>query len=85
MLVVGKIKKQMNLYYSKSHSDEDGYADSAKMMMIFGSKSELIKICDFFNKVKIRLENHQNCHMHFRDSFDSWDKTNDFDIEINLD
>ena len=42
----------MKLYLSKTHSDEDGpYADEGKLGIIYSSKEDIIKLCDFFEKV----------------------------------
>jgi hypothetical protein len=74
----------MKLYLSKSHSDEDGpYADEGKLGMIISNREDLIKLCDFFEKVKDELSKQDNIHMHFRDSFEEWNRENHIDIEVN--
>jgi len=43
----------MKIYLSKTHSDEDGpFADEGKLAIIYSNKNDLIKLCDFFEKVK---------------------------------
>jgi hypothetical protein len=74
----------MKLYFSKSHSDEEGFGEEAKLGMVFASKEEIIKICDFFIQVKSHIKNNDNCHMHLRDNFEGWNKENNFDVEVNL-
>ena len=75
----------MKLYVSKSHSDEEGpYADSGKLGIIYSSKEDIIKLCDFFDKVRNELSDNENLHMHFRDSFDEWNREQHIDIEVNL-
>ncbi|MEP2568327.1 MAG: hypothetical protein ABJI33_01640 [Balneola sp.] len=53
----------MNLYSSKTYSDEEGNADQVKSAMIFGSKDELLKIYDFFDKVKELISTNNLCHI----------------------
>lgn len=74
----------MNLYSSKTYSDEEGNADQVKSAMIFGSKDELLKIYDFFDKVKELISTNNLCHMHLCDDFEKWKKNKDFDLEITL-
>lgn len=74
----------MELYYSRSHADEEGTVDFAKMMLLFGSREELFKICNFFRIVESHLKKHKNCHLHLRDNFKNWGSLKDFDIEVNL-
>jgi hypothetical protein len=76
--------KYMDLYYSKTYSDEDGVADTANSGLIFGSKEELLKICEFFAKVKSHLAKNDNCHMHLCDDFENWEKGKHFDIEVTI-
>jgi hypothetical protein len=86
--VVQHLKKivNMKLYLSKSHSDDDGFfPEQGKSGIIFSSKADVIKLCDFFEKVKNHIENNDKCHMHFRDSFLEWEKEKHIDIEINVD
>jgi len=70
----------MNLYFSNTYSDEDGTAEKAKSGMIYGSKEELLKICEFFEKIKEHLSNNDNCHMHLCDNYKGWKKGVNFDI-----
>jgi hypothetical protein len=74
----------MDLYSSKTYSDEEGAADQVNSMMIFGSKNELLKICEFFEKVKTTIDNSNTCHMHLCDNFSNWSKKERFDLEISL-
>jgi glycosylphosphatidylinositol transamidase (GPIT) subunit GPI8 len=75
----------MKLYLSKTHSDEDGpYADEGKLGIIYSSREDIIKLCDFFEKVRNELTEQENIHMHFRDSFDDWNRENYIDIEVNV-
>ena len=75
----------MKLYLSETHSDEEGSnAREGKLGMIYSSKKDIIKLCDFFAEVRIEVEKYENFHMHFRDSFDDWDKRKHIDIEVNL-
>ena len=50
----------------------------------FGSKDELLKIYDFFDKVKELISTNNLCHMHLCDDFEKWKKNKDFDLEITL-
>jgi hypothetical protein len=76
----------MKLYLSKSHSDDDGFfPDQGKLGIIFSSKDDILKLCDFFEKVKTHIEKSNNCHMYFRDSFPEWKKNEHIDLEINVD
>lgn len=75
----------MNLYFSTTYSDEDGKAEKAKSGMIYASKDELLRICDFFEKVKNHISDNENCHMHLCDNYDGWQKGKNFDLEVNLD
>ena len=77
----------MKIYLSKTHADseEDSYVEEGKHAMIFASKNDILKLCSFFEDVKNHITNHENCHMHFKDSFESWNKEKHFDIEVNLD
>lgn len=75
----------MKLYLSKTHSDEDGpYVDEGKMGIIYSSREDLLKLCDFFEKVRNELSGQENIHMHFRDSFENWNRENHIDIEVNV-
>ena len=75
----------MKIYLSKTHSDEDGpFADEGKLGIIYSSKEDLIKLCDFFEKVKKEISDKDNIHMHFRDSFENWNGKNHIDLEINI-
>ena len=76
---------RMKLYLSKNHSDEDGpYAEEGKLAILYSSKEDVFRLCSFFEKVKNELETNDSIHMHFRDSFDEWNKDNQIDIEINV-
>ena len=78
-------KKDMKLYLSKAHSDEDGpLAEEGKLGIIYSSKEDIVKLCDFFADIKDQLKNSEKIHMHFRDSFNEWDKNKHIDIEINI-
>lgn len=75
----------MKLYLSKSHSDDDGFfPEQGKSGIIFSSKSDIMRLCEFFEQVKKHIEKNDNCHMHFRDSFSDWKKEKHIDIEINV-
>jgi hypothetical protein len=75
----------MKLYLSKNHSDEDGpFAEEGKLGIIYSSKDDILKLCNFFEQVKKRVEKNDDCHMHFRDSFAEWAKNDHIDIEINI-
>jgi len=75
----------MKLYLSNTHSDEEGeIIGEGKLGILFSSKKDLIKLCDFFESVKKELSNHKNIHMHFRDSFKEWSSEDHIDIEINV-
>lgn len=74
----------MNLYFSKSYSDEEGIAESANLAMMFGTKEELMKVCSFFEKVKTHIKKNDSCHMHLCDNYLNWEKEKNFDIEVNL-
>jgi hypothetical protein len=76
----------MNLYLSKTHSDEidENPVEVGKLGILYGSKDEINKLCDFFSEVKEYLRNNDSCHLHFRDSFDEWNRDVHFDIEINV-
>lgn len=74
----------MNLYFSQSYSEEDGTVEKANSGMIYASKDELFKICEFFEKVKKHIESNNNCHMHLRDNYEDWEKNINFDLEVTL-
>ena len=61
----------MKLYLSKTYSDEDGpMATEGKLAILYSSRENLEKLCDFFEKVREELNSKEKIHMHFRDSFD---------------
>jgi len=74
----------MNLYYSNTYSDEDGKAEEIKSAMIYADKEALLKICDFFEKIKRQLNNDKKIHMHLCDHYEGWTKGKDFDLEVNF-
>ena len=75
----------MKLYLSKTHSDEDGpISDEGKLGIVYSSKDDIKKLCDFFQEVQNYISKNDTCHMHFRDSFDDWDKDKHIDFEINI-
>lgn len=75
----------MKVYLSKTHSDEDGaLADEGKLGIIYSSKDDLLKLCDFFEKVRNEISKKDNIHMQFRDSFEEWDRVKHIDLEVNL-
>ena len=75
----------MKLYLSKAHSDEDGpLAKEGKLGIIYSSKEDIVKLCDFFADIKDQLKNSEKIHMHFRDSFNDWNKDKYIDFEINI-
>ena len=48
----------MKLYLSKAHSDEDGpLAKEGKLGIIYSSKEDIIRLCDFFTEVQRQLNN----------------------------
>lgn len=77
----------MNLYLSKTHSDEDDDepVQTGKFGIINGTKNEILKLCGFFKSIEKHLKNNDNCHMHLRDYLDQWNAEKDIDIEINVD
>ena len=75
----------MNLYITKTHSDEEGPdAIEGKRAIIVSSKEDLLLMCDFFEDVKKDLLKYDDIHLHFRDFFDSWDKDKYIDLEVNV-
>lgn len=75
----------MKIYLSKTHSDEDGsFAVEGKLGILYSKREDLIELCNFFEKVKDELSKRKNIHMHFRDSFNEWNRENHIDIEINV-
>lgn len=74
----------MNLYSSNTYSDEDGIVEEVKSATISASKEDLLKICDFFEKVKEHLDVNNNCYMHLCDNYKGWTKGKNFDLEVNL-
>jgi len=75
----------MKLYLSKAHSDENGpLAKEGKLGIIYSSKEDIIRLCDFFAEIQEQLNSSEKIHMHFRDSFKDWDKNKHIDIEVNL-
>jgi len=76
----------MNLYLSKTHSDEEGpNPNEGKLGIIYSSKENVKRLAKFLNEVAEYLNENEYCHMHFRDSFDDWSKTEHIDLEINVD
>lgn len=75
----------MKLYLSETHSDIEGKVlGEGKLGILFSSKEDLKRLCDFFETVKKELSNHENIHMHFRDSFKDWNPETHIDIEVNV-
>jgi hypothetical protein len=75
----------MELYLSKTHSDENGpFAESGKLGIIRCSKENFLQLSNFFQKVSKELETDGNCHMHFRDYLEKWNKKEHIDIQIDI-
>jgi len=75
----------MKIYLSKTHADEDGsFAEEGKLGIVYGSKEEILNLCNFFKKVEKHIKNNDICHMHFRDNCPNWNKEEHVDLEINL-
>ena len=75
----------MKIYLSKEHADENGpLAKEGKLGIIYSSKEDIIRLCDFFAEIKGQINSAERMHLHFRDSFKDWDKNKHIDIEINL-
>jgi hypothetical protein len=75
----------MKLYLSKTHSDEDDddLVTAGKLVMIYGTKQEVLELCDFFKSVEKHLNQNEFCHMHLRDHLTDWNSKENVDIEIN--
>ena len=59
-------KNDMKLYLSKMHSNEDRpFAKEGKSGIICSSREDIIKQCDFFAEIKIRLNSTEVIHLHF--------------------
>jgi hypothetical protein len=75
----------MELYVSKSHSDEnDAKTIVGKYGIIVSSKEDILRLCSFFENIKEHIKKNDTCHMHFRDSFSEWDKDAHIDLAINI-
>lgn len=76
----------MKLYLSETHSDEDGpMAQEGKLCIIEANTSDIQRLAKFFNDVANFVNSHDGpCHMHFRDSFDGWNKSRHIDISVDL-
>jgi hypothetical protein len=73
------------VFLTESFSDEEGpLAYEGKTVYIQGSKEKLLELCQFFQKVANYLESNESCHMHFRDSSESWDKQNYIDVAVDV-
>ena len=75
----------MNLYLSNEHSDEDGDdpVSTGKLAMMYGSKTEILEVCEFFKAVEQYLKENDFCHMHLRDFLKNWNRQM-IDIEVNV-
>ena len=75
----------MNLYLSKTHSDEDDEepVSTGQLAMIHGTKKEILELCDFFKSVEKHLNENEFCHMQLRDHLSGWNRTENVDIEVN--
>ena len=69
LVVMGKCRKKnkdMKLYLLKAHSDEDGpLAKEGKLGIIYSSKEDIIRLCDFFAEIKGKQNSSEEIHMHF--------------------
>lgn len=74
----------MEIYVSNSHAEDGGVAIDGVLGIVYASKEDVIRLCEFFEKVKEHLKDCDKCHMHFRDSFKGWEKGKHFDIEVNV-
>ena len=75
----------MKLFLSQTHSDEEGgIAEEGKLGIIYANKEAIFRLAKFLDEVSTHLNENENCHMHFRDSFPEWDKENFIDLEINV-
>lgn len=75
----------MNLYLSKKHSDEDDDepVSTGKLAMIYGTKQEILELCEFFTSVEKHLNENDYSHLHFRDHLANWNGKVNVDIEVN--
>jgi len=65
----------MKFCLSKEHSDEDRpLTKDRKLGIIYSSRENVIRLCDFFVEIQGQLKNPEKTHMHFRDSFKDFDK-----------
>lgn len=74
----------MKIYLSKTHSDEDGSYEEAKLASLYCNKSDIKKLKEFIDEVYDYMKTNELCHMHFRDSFSEWNKKDYIDIEIDV-
>ena len=75
----------MKLYLSKTHADQDGpMAEEGRLGILYTSKENFLKMCDFFEEVKHQLQDKDDIHMHFRDFHENWDGGQHIDLEVNI-
>lgn len=75
----------MKVFLADSFSDEEGpLAEEGKTVYIQGSREKLLELCQFFKEIANHLENDESCHMHFRDSSNSWNKQNYIDVAVDV-
>lgn len=75
----------MKLYLSKTHSDvESNVIGEGELGILFSAKEDLKRLWDSSETIKKELSNHENIHMHFRDSFKAWNPETHIDIEVNV-
>jgi hypothetical protein len=60
-------------------------AVEGKVVIVHGSKAEILAMARFFTDVARHLESSAYCHMHLRDSMPGWSKTEHIDCEVTVD
>ena len=75
----------MKAHLSQAFSEEEGpLAIEGKTVYIEGSKEKLKQLASFLNQVSDYLDDHDLCHMHFRDYEPNWNKEEYIDVAIEL-
>ncbi len=76
----------MQAFIANTFSDEEGpMAVEGKVVIVHGSRTEVLALARFFGEVAQHLENSAYCHMHLRDRMPGWSKAEHVDFEITVD
>ena len=60
-------------------------AVEGKVVIVHGSRAEVLAMARFMVEVAEHLERANYCHMHLRDSMPGWSKAEHIDFEVTVD